>query len=223
MPVPDAAAPITIDGESAEHWQQGAVEAWVIQRGVIRQDGFTARADEAVLWIDRAPQASQEDSRVTVYLEGSAAVDFGRAGQVHANTGAAAQSIRDHSWFGRLTTHGGVDVRAPVRTDVQSVKPAVYQRAEQTWEQAVSGVRQAVFTTQPPLLPPPSMPSPSLQAPSLQAPGLPSQQPLVSAPTARRHCSPPHSRGRSRPCRRLPWLPSPRRKNACRLARAAMP
>ena len=31
MPVPDPAASITIDGESAEHWQQGAVEAWVVR------------------------------------------------------------------------------------------------------------------------------------------------------------------------------------------------
>ncbi|MHB0957994.1 MAG: LPS assembly protein LptD [Pirellulaceae bacterium] len=194
MPVPSAAASITIDGESAVHWQQGAVEAWVIQRSVIRQDSLTARADEAVLWIDRAPLASQEESRVTVYLEGSVAIDFGRAGEVHANTGTAAQSIRDHSWFGRLTTRSGIEVRAPVRTDVQSVKPAVYPRAEQAWDQAVRGVRQAQFTTQPPAgLPAQPSGGPSLPAmlptpiaqPFIAPPSAPSPSPapLVPAPT----------------------------------------
>ena len=72
MPLPDAATAIVIEGESAEHWQQGAVEAWVIQRGTIRQDIFRASANELVAWIDRAPADSQEESRVTIYLEGAA-------------------------------------------------------------------------------------------------------------------------------------------------------
>ena len=149
----------------------------------IKQDSLTARADEAVLWIDRAPPASQEESRVTVYLEGSVAVDFGRSGQAHANSGTAAQSIRDHSWFGRLTTRSGVDVRAPVRTDVRGVKPAVYQRGEQAWDQAASGVRQAQFTTQPaPVLPPPGLPPPALQPPPAGFPPSGMQPPAMSQP-----------------------------------------
>ena len=105
-------ATIVIEGESAERWQQGAVEAWVIQRGTIRQDIFRGSANELVAWIDRAPADSQEESRVTIYLEGAAQVDFQRSGDAHAETGSAAQSIRDHSWFGKLTTRGSIDVRA---------------------------------------------------------------------------------------------------------------
>jgi hypothetical protein len=178
MPVPNSAASITIDGESAEHWQQGAVEAWVVRRCVIRQDDLTARADEAVAWIDRAPLNSDEESRVTVYLEGSAAVDFGRAGQVRSDTGTAAQSIRDHTWFGRLTTRAGIDVRAPVQVAAQSVRPAVYQRGEQAWNEASGGVQLAQFTTPmqpapPPVFPPSTLPPPASTPSTLQPPVLP--------------------------------------------------
>ena len=63
MPMPDGLATIVIEGESAEHWQQGAVEAWVIQRGTIRQDIFRATANELVAWIDRAGRQSGRESR----------------------------------------------------------------------------------------------------------------------------------------------------------------
>ena len=180
MPVPDPAAPITIDGESAEHWQQGAVEAWVVRRCVIRQGDLTAQAEEAVVWIDRALPNSDDASRATVYLEGSAAVDFGRAGEVHPGTGTAAQSIRDHTWFGRLTTRAGIDVRAPRKALPQSVRPAVYQRGKQAWDEASGGVQLAQFTiptqpAQPPVFPPSVLP-PTCRASApatLQPPVLP--------------------------------------------------
>jgi hypothetical protein len=179
MPLPDGSATIVIEGESAEHWQQGAVEAWVIQRGTIRQDVFRGSANELVAWIDRAPTDSQAESRVTIYLEGAAQVDYQRSGDAHAETGTAAQSIRDHSWFGKLTTRGSIDVRAPVRTDVQSVKPAVYQRAEQAWDDASRGGRTpATFASQPALVSPPGMPPTALPMP----PGGASAQPRSSAP-----------------------------------------
>ena len=191
-------------GVHYDRWRVGGTLAAGCGRSVghpagCHQTGLSdGAADEAVLWIDRAPPASQEESRVTVYLEGSAAVDFGRSGQVHANTGTAAQSIRDHSWFGRLTTRSGVDVRAPVRTDVQGVKPAVYQRGEQAWDQAASGVRQAQFTTQPsPVLPPSG-----LQPPAMPPPAADSQPPGV--PAARDDGA---ATGPAAACRATPVLP----------------
>ena len=37
LPVADVLAPIRVDGERAVHWQQNAVEVWVVQQCVIRQ------------------------------------------------------------------------------------------------------------------------------------------------------------------------------------------
>ena len=61
LPVPDLLAPVRIDGAAATRWQQGAVEVWVIQGCEIQQDFLRARADEAVLWVDRAAPMRNED------------------------------------------------------------------------------------------------------------------------------------------------------------------
>ena len=194
MPVPDPQWPITIDGASAEHWQQGAVEAWVVRRGVIRQGEFAAQAEEAVVWIDRAPPGSGDVSRAIVYLEGSAAVDYGRDGDVHPATGAAAQSIRDHTWFGRLITRSAIDVRAPRSETAEGRQSAVYARGRQAWDAAASGVQLAQFTApvqpapiqpapvqpeplQPaPFQPPPVQPAPPVFAPSVLPPAVPAAE-----------------------------------------------
>jgi hypothetical protein len=181
MPVPDAVSSIAIDGESAEHWQQGALEAWVIHRCVIHQADMTARGDEAVVWVDRKTPDSGEASCLTVYLEGSAAVDYGRSGDAHPETGTAAQSVRDHTWFGRLTTYARIDMRAPARDATSGARPPVYQRAQQAWSQASNEVQFAQYTTPaqpfpsvaPPAFPPTVLPPPASGYGTLQPPVLP--------------------------------------------------
>ncbi|MCU0962033.1 MAG: organic solvent tolerance protein OstA [Pirellulaceae bacterium] len=188
MPVADPAAAIAIAGESAQRWQQGALEAWVIRRCVIRQDRMLARGDEAVVWIDRAPAGGGGEHRVTVYIEGSAAVDYERAGSAHPSTGTAAQSIRDHTWFGRLVTHAAIDVRVAALQDVSPDRPAVYQRAERAWDEAAGRIQLANFNSQPApgtsmvlpqvpapptMTPPPTLPPTALPQTPLPPPTLP--------------------------------------------------
>ena len=168
LPVPDVLAPVRIDGQEAVRWQQGAVEVWVVRNCEIQQDLLRARADEAVLWVDRvaptgmaptgmaptgmAPTGTGE-SHITVYLEGAVSVDFVREGQANPGTGVPAQSIRDHTWFGRLNTRSSIDIRVPVRSEALGGKPSVYHRGEQAWDQAAGRVQLAQFTTESPAEP----------------------------------------------------------------------
>ncbi len=160
LPATDVLAPIRIEGKRAIRWQQNAVEVWVIQQCVIRQGEMTASGEEAVLWVDHGSPLDGKESRVTVYLEGSAAVDFRREGRAHPSTGRAAQSIRDHTWFGRLAARARVDIRVREVTSEPQQRPAVYQRGMAAFDRAAGGkVRLAQFSVQPPVLPPPSTPT----------------------------------------------------------------
>jgi len=182
MPLADRLSSIRVDGQSAERWQQGALEAWIVRPCTITQGELRARANEAVLWIDRASPGGAEDNIVTVYLEGSAEVDFERPGPVHAGSQRAAQSIRDHTWFGRLTTRADIDLRAPVQEATQAAASVVYQRGERAWDQACGVVQLAQFTTPsqpapaptfaPSVLPPPTAPPATLQPPVLPPPAV---------------------------------------------------
>ena len=166
LPVADLFAPIRVAGQQAARWQQGAVEIWVVRQCVIRQGDLTARGDEAVLWVDRGSALSGKESRVTLYLEGSAAVDFGRGGQVNPGTNLAAQSIRDHSWFGHLVAQASVDIQVRDVVSDPDVPPAVYQRGVQAFDSAAGGVRLAQFATEVPAEPlaqPPLAPIAGLQ------------------------------------------------------------
>jgi len=154
MPVPDLEWPIAITGEGEASWQQGAVEVWVVKGCVVEQGEMTARSDEAVLWIDRAAPGSEQPSRVTLYLEGAVAIDFRHDGPAHPVTGRPAQSIRDHRWFGRMSTRSSITLRVKTDRDDRNVRPAVYERGRQAWEAATSGVELAQFTAEPLAQPP---------------------------------------------------------------------
>lgn len=152
LPVADLFAPIEVEGTEAVRWHQNAVEAWVVRQCVIRQGVMTARAEEAVLWVDHGSVLDRKETRATVYLEGSVEIDFGREGQVHPVTGRAAQSIRDHTWFGRLVAQAPINFKVRHVTSDPLERPAVYHRGYARFERATdTGVRLAQFTTQPPL------------------------------------------------------------------------
>ncbi|MFO7906011.1 MAG: LPS assembly protein LptD [Pirellulaceae bacterium] len=165
LPVADVFAPIRIEGRRATCWQQNAVKVWVVKQCVIRQGAMSARGDEAVLWVDRAAPLSDRESRIRVYLEGSAAVDFQREGEVRPATGRAAQSIRDHSWSGRLVSRGPVDIQVEEVSTATESRPAIYERARaELFGGATGGPVRLAQSTAPSSRPTP--PTQSLEAPA---------------------------------------------------------
>lgn len=95
----------------------------------MQQGDVAAKAKQAVLWIDRHGAEGEEPSRVLAYLEGDATVDFGRRGDKHPATGKAAQSIHDHTWFGRFHTLDEVRVRVAFVAGEPSSKPELWRNA----------------------------------------------------------------------------------------------
>lgn len=155
LPVADPSNPIRIDGENAVHWQEGTAEVWVIHNGTIRQGQVTARAEQVVMWMIQEGSDNTARHVAIVYLEGSADVDFARSGPVNAATEKRAQSIRDHTWFGRFTSDWDIEVRAPVNAESPYTKPAVYEHAQTAWQQASGPVQPAQLTQPEPIGPPP--------------------------------------------------------------------
>lgn len=130
LPSGDTRDSITIVAEEGQRWRQGRYEVWLLPRGATMQQGdVAAKAKQAVLWIDRHGAEGEEPSRVLAYLEGDATVDFGRRGDKHPATGKAAQSIHDHTWFGRFHTLDEVRVRVALVAGEPSSKPELWRNA----------------------------------------------------------------------------------------------
>lgn len=157
MPVANPAAPIWVTGRDGLRWQEGLVEVLYLRECVIRQDQVTLRANQGVLWVDRATMRPDQAGQVTVYLEGQVAVDYARGGDPHRTSGNSAQSIRDRAWFGRLASHAGVEVNTPVTPLGSMPKPSLVERGKQAWNAATGEVQLTQFSSPPAGgLPPPA-------------------------------------------------------------------
>ena len=124
LPQPDTAAPITIEAAAGNSWRQGQYEVWILRGNCrIAQGSAGARADEAVVWIDRAAADEHRPSKVIAYLDGEVALNFRGA--------PGSPRLADRYWFGRFFTITAVQVHAAEVAGRPDVMPAVYHRAEQ--------------------------------------------------------------------------------------------
>ncbi len=104
---------------AANHWRQGDQEVWVLQGDCrIHQGASTARARQAVLWIDHAAAAGQPQSKVTAYLEGDVVIQ--------PDSPDAGLKLTDQTWFGRFETRDTIRVYASQVAGEPDVKPAIY-------------------------------------------------------------------------------------------------
>ncbi len=121
LPTANLRGAIAIDAQSANRWWQGAYEVWVFRGNcVISQGRSFARADEAVVWIDRNTDGNGT-SKLIVYLEGNTEL------VIHGSQGA--NHLTDHSWFGRFFTDEPIQVRVANPGPEPKIKPAVYEAA----------------------------------------------------------------------------------------------
>jgi hypothetical protein len=126
MPSGDSRESIEIRGAEGEHWRQGSYDVWLLRECSIRQGSFTARAGEAVLWIDRTEPFNGEMSRVLVYLEPGEGerVEVENAGR----NGRGSSRMIDRTWFGRLHTVGEVRLQVPQTRRGANTRRPVYER-----------------------------------------------------------------------------------------------
>lgn len=135
LPAPDAGQPIVLSAATAQSWAEGREEVWVLSGSpTLQQDATTARARQAVVWIDRSPGTfGSPRNKVTVYLEGDV--------EVTATTpeSEAPPTVRDRSWLGRFYSTRGIDLRVAQRLGDDQARPEVYGRAV-AWRDAGPGV-----------------------------------------------------------------------------------
>ncbi len=107
-----------VSAQAANHWRQGDQEVWVLQGDCrIHQGAGSARARQAVLWIEHAAATSQQ-SKVTAYLEGDVVIQ--------PDSPDAGLKLTDQTWFGSFETRDTIRVYASQVAGEPDVKPAIY-------------------------------------------------------------------------------------------------
>ncbi|MEQ8785893.1 MAG: organic solvent tolerance protein OstA [Pirellulaceae bacterium] len=157
-PDADPRAPVSVRAESSNRWREGSYEVWHLRGNCeVRQADLSARADEAVLWIDRGEPFSGEPDHVIAYFEGSVSVERLRDGNRHIATGRQADSMVAEHWLARFNTFVGVQAQMPLAGVAPRVPPPAYQRGVEARQSEMRGltsprynVRQAQFEALPP-------------------------------------------------------------------------
>ncbi len=130
LPLASEQLSVQVRAQTADRWQQGGYDVWLLSGNVRIQQGDTiAQSREAVLWIDRAAAGSEHPSKIIAYLENDVVLDYGRPGGPNPSTGRAAQTVRDKTWFGRFHTVSDIQFDIPhIRAKEPEVKPALFAR-----------------------------------------------------------------------------------------------
>lgn len=125
-PVTSDVLSVRVAARSANRWQQGAYEVWLLGGGVeIQQGDVVAKAGDAVLWIDRASEGSQQPTKIIAYLEHEVAVDYGRTSASGGPQKLAR--VEDKTWFGRFHTRGEIDFQV-ARVEGAPANSALFAR-----------------------------------------------------------------------------------------------
>lgn len=131
LPVGDSLEPLVVRGDAARRWQQGEYEVVHVQGHCeVSQGSLTARAEEAVLWIEQGDPLRGQPTKVIAYLERGqdypVRVDYWQSGAAQADPDAApaagasaagASPGREASyvgktWLGRFQTNADVQIHA---------------------------------------------------------------------------------------------------------------
>ena len=121
VPDGDNVAPIAISARTANRWQEGPFEVWLV-RGECRleQGQDIAVCQEAVFWIEHAAAGSHRRSKVIAYLEGNVGIRVIRDYR--------PVEIRDQKWLGSFETTRDVRIFPGAVGGKPDPLPGIYQR-----------------------------------------------------------------------------------------------
>ncbi len=139
LPAADSAAPVTITAASAQRWVEGREEVWLLSGELsIQQGGSAARAEQAVLWIDRSPGAlGAPRNKVTAYLEGKV--------EIAARDASDSTQLRDRAWLGRFYSTDRIDLRVAQQLPDSATRPEIYGRAVARRDAGTGVIRRTQF------------------------------------------------------------------------------
>jgi len=123
LPEPNRSDPIAVSAESANRWQSGSYDVWLLRGNCrIQQGSANTRCREAVLWIQR-PEGDQKQERMIIaYLEGDV--------ELVRNAPAGPVTLKDKTWLGQFMTKGEIQIYVePSRVAGEpTVMPPIYRR-----------------------------------------------------------------------------------------------
>jgi len=156
LPPSESNAAIVVSAPSAQRWQQGSYDVWVLQgKCQIRQGLDQAECDEAVLWVDRSARTEQGREKIIAYLEGHVAL--------RRQIGTQPTTLTDETWFGRFFGDR-VSMDVPRVAGPPAEKPAIYRRGMARWQpesaRAIQRTQHVQFEATPEAIPPGAMAAP---------------------------------------------------------------
>ncbi|MBN2292716.1 MAG: LPS-assembly protein LptD [Pirellulales bacterium] len=151
LPTPDPSQPITIEAHSGMTWQQGTYQVWVLGGDCrFTQGRTTARAINAVVWVDRGEAFSNEPHRIIAYFEGNVVVDQSPAtGWQSANEKKTEgpKRLTDKTYLMRLTSQAMPDIRVGQISGAPAQMPEIYSRGmDRRNPLAQNAVRRTQYT-----------------------------------------------------------------------------
>jgi len=170
----DSRQPLVVSAERAVKWRHEQYEIWVLRgRCQIEQGATTARASEAVLWVERTERPTIAPHRMIAYLEGGVTITGGGAGTADRGSQARVSAanhrreqplgpkLTDRQWLGRFHSAAGVHFRVGRVRSTPAQAPPILARANAARDrESRAAVRLAQFTqpelTQPETIPPPA-------------------------------------------------------------------
>lgn len=127
FPTPAVHETITVRADAASGWTQGLYQVRHLQGGVAIEQGATVvRGDNAVVWVQQ-PGSESEQTKVIVYVEGSAGRAVTR--ELRSRTDAkptATQTSPD--WLGRFYSAAPIRWQTPAPMPPPQTMPSIYHR-----------------------------------------------------------------------------------------------
>lgn len=135
VPPIDSRDPITVTADRANRWTEGVYDVWYLEGHCsLAQGSLAAKADAAVLWIERGGRLGYPPNRVIAYFERNVEVKSTSRGATSAANGRFDASMpppdKDHDrWIVRLTSTSMPTIQTPPAGPEPNPKPATYQNA----------------------------------------------------------------------------------------------
>ena len=167
LPVNDLAQRITVAADAGSHWTEGAYDVYLLRGNCYINQGLTyARAQEAVVWIERGGPGGEPPHKVIAYLEGGVTINYQQSESQGKAAGGA--TVTDKTWFGRFFSLHPIDVKPMTVEQPPATKPTVYENASRAFSGPSDNVQAAQFAEPVPSPPPVVGPPPGMVRVRLQ-------------------------------------------------------
>ena len=130
LPIEDPRQPIAVRADRANRWTEGVYDVWCLDGNCsIAQGAIHARADRAVLWVERGGQLGSPPTKVIAYLEGRVHVESLPTAATSTasgrfDAGQPPPTANNDQWLGRFVSTSLPNMQVPVPGGELNPRPA---------------------------------------------------------------------------------------------------